>query len=90
VNTVTLLAELEAAGIQVTPQGENLRVRGEPGVNLAPYLERIMPHKSVPLRQLLQRQIVAAVDVEPPDFDQQHYDDLWCRNPALEGKEHPA
>jgi hypothetical protein len=35
----------------------------------------------------LKAEIIAALDVEPPDFDRLHYDALWARLIALEGKE---
>jgi hypothetical protein len=85
-----LLAELEAGGIYLTRVGDNLKVRGAPGVILAPALERIAAHKPALLKELLKRQIVDAVDVEPADFDRQRYDDLWSRYQALEAKVNSA
>ena len=35
----------------------------------------------------LKAEIIAALDVEPDDFDQQHYGELWARLTVLEGKE---
>jgi len=72
-----LLAELEAAGVHVTFAGDNLRVRANPGVPLSPYVDQIRANKPALLRELLQRRIVAALDVEPHDFDRTAYDRLW-------------
>ena len=51
-----LIAELAAAGIHVTREGDNLRVRGEPGVRLAPYTERLREHKPALLVALRERE----------------------------------
>ena len=40
-NLRDLLTELDAAGVNVSRKGDNLRVRGKSGVRLAPYTERI-------------------------------------------------
>jgi hypothetical protein len=53
VNAVALLAHLETAGVQVSRDGDNLRVRGKPGVSLAPYLEQIRKLKPKLLGVLL-------------------------------------
>src|SRR6187431_2866544 len=45
-NAVELLANLEAAGVQVSRDGDCLRVRGKPGVSLAPYIEQIRHYKA--------------------------------------------
>ena len=44
-NPAVLLANLEAAGVEVSRDGDNLRVRGKPGVRLAPYVDLIRRHK---------------------------------------------
>ena len=81
------LAELEAAGIRVTREDDNLRVRAEPGISLAPYLERITANKPVLLRELLERRIIEAVTVEPAHFDRPAYDALWVLWHAQDTKE---
>ena len=86
-NAVTLLADLEAVGIHVSREGDNLKVRGEPGVSLTPYLERIKPHKPTLLRELLQRQIIVALDVAREDFNRTEYDRLWVLWHAQDVKE---
>src|SRR5688572_6866588 len=82
-----LLAELDAAGIHLTREDDNLRVRAERGVSLAPYLERIKANKPALLRELLQRQIVAALDVEPAIFNRIEYDRFWTVWHAENAKE---
>jgi len=72
-----LLVELASAGIHLTREGDNLRVRAAPGVSLAPYMERIKAHKPELLKELLQRRIVEAATVEPDAFDRPEYDRLW-------------
>ena len=72
-----LLAELEAAGINLTREGDNLRVRAQPGVSLAPYVERIRAHKPELLKEVLQRRIVEALNAEPENFNRAEYDHLW-------------
>jgi hypothetical protein len=82
-----LLAALADAGITVSRVGDDLKVRGAPGVALAPHLDRIRAHKRELLRELLQRAIRDALDVERKDFDQQHYAALcqrWNAETALE------
>lgn len=84
-----LLAELEAAGIQVTREGDVLRVRGEPGVTLAPYIDRIRELKPEILTYLtlpLQARIIAVATVEPGQFDRAVFDALmatWERGGLL-------
>jgi hypothetical protein len=56
VSAAALLAELEAVGIQIIREGDNLRVRGEPGVSLAPYTERLREHKPAILVALGERE----------------------------------
>ena len=65
-NAAQLLADLDAASVRVTRDGDDLRVRGKPGVSLAPYADRIRQHKPALLAELrLREQIIAAVTVEP-------------------------
>jgi hypothetical protein len=58
-SAAALLAELEAIGIQITREGYTLRVRGNPGVNPAPYRERIREAKPVIIAMLRQREAIA-------------------------------
>jgi hypothetical protein len=71
-----LLADLEAVGIHITREGDNMRVRANPGVLLSPHVDQLRANKPALLRELLQRQIIAALDVEPHDFDRRTYERL--------------
>jgi len=77
VTAAALLAELSAAGIHLTREGDNLRVRMRPGTSLNLYTDHIRANKPALLRELLQRRIIEALDVEPEDFDRIAYDRLW-------------
>lgn len=61
-SAAALLAELEAAGVRITRDGTNLRVRGNPGVDPTPYRERIVEHKPGLLAELtpLDAEIIAS------------------------------
>jgi hypothetical protein len=88
VNAAALLAELAASGIGLTREGDNLRVRAEPGVSLAPHRERISAHKPTLLAELrLREEIVAAASAAQHAFDRQHFDTLWERWHALQTQE---
>jgi hypothetical protein len=65
VNAVTLLSELQAAGIHISREGATLRVRGQPGVRLAPHGERIVANKPALLAALREREKVAAFGLDP-------------------------
>ena len=87
-NARDLLAELDAAGITVTREGDTLRVRGNPGVSLAPYGERLTAHKPALLAELLKVRIVAVLNVERECFDRPEYQRLlarWNAHDALAG-----
>ena len=71
-----LLVDLVAAGITVTREGDNLRVRALPGVSLTPRLDCIRDHKPALLAELLQVRIVALLDVEREHFDRPEYERL--------------
>jgi hypothetical protein len=77
VSAAALLAELEAAGVRLSLAGDALRFQTRPGVAIAPYRERITANKPALLAELLKARIIAAVDVEPADFDRAEYDRLW-------------
>ena len=81
--TAILLTELEEAGVHLSLAGVDLRYQTRPGVRIDSYKERISSVKKELITELLRREIVAAVDVEPEDFDRPHYDDLWSRYCAL-------
>jgi hypothetical protein len=87
VSATALLAELEAADIHVNRDGDNLRVHAEPGVSLAPHLDHIASHKPALLKELLQRRIIEALDVEPAHFDRAECDGLWRLWHAHDAKE---
>jgi hypothetical protein len=72
-----LLAELDAAGVRLSLVGADLRVQTRPGVSIAPYREHIRERKPALLRELLQRRITEALNVEPEHFDRPAYDALW-------------
>jgi hypothetical protein len=76
-NAAALLAELDAAGIRLGRDGTELVADVLPGVDVDAYQERIAAHKPALTEELLQREIEAAVTVEPAEFDREHYDHLW-------------
>jgi hypothetical protein len=84
VTPTALLAELEAAGVHLTRHGDRLHYQTSPGVRIAPYAEAMRAHEPGLLRELVQREIVAAASVEPAQFDRDAYDRLWARWYALE------
>ena len=84
-----LLTELEAAGVRLTLAGDDLHFRTRPGVSIAPFVDQITAQKTALRKELLQREIVAAVTVAPADFDRRHYDDLWVRWTAVDAGETP-
>jgi hypothetical protein len=90
VTAATLLAELNETGIHLTREGDNLRVRATPGISLAPYVKRITAQKAALLRELLQRRIIQALDVEPAHFDREEYNHLCVLWHVHESKEEPA
>jgi hypothetical protein len=76
-SAAVLLDELEAAGVRLSLAGDDLRYQTRPGVGIALYREQIEAHKPALLVELMKRRIIAAVDVEPADFDRAEYDRLW-------------
>ena len=79
-----LLADLESAGVHLSLAGNDLHYRTRPGVSIAPFRDRITDHKPALLMELLKAEIVAALDVEPLDFDRLAYQHLVARWHALE------
>lgn len=82
-SAAALLAELEATGVRLSMAGDDLHFQTRPGVSIAPYRERIAAYKPALLAELLQADIIAALDVEPADFDRLRFDRLWRRWRAL-------
>lgn len=76
-SAAALLSELEAAGVRLSLAGNALRFQTQPGVSIAPYREQIAAHKPAFLAELLKARIIAAVNVEPANFDRAEYDRLW-------------
>jgi hypothetical protein len=60
-NAAALLAELEAAGVHLTRDGDRLRVRGNPDVDPTPYRERTQSSKPALLRALLAREVITGL-----------------------------
>jgi hypothetical protein len=75
----TLLHELAEAGVRLSREGDDLIAEILPGASLDPFRDRIREHKPALLKELLQRQIVAAVVVAPEHFDRPAFDELWAR-----------
>jgi hypothetical protein len=71
-----LLDELAGLGIHLECEGEAIFADVQEGSDITPHVERIKAHKPALLRELLQRQIMAAVSVEPELFNRDHYDQL--------------
>jgi hypothetical protein len=84
VNARDFLAELAVAGVHLSVAGDDLKVRGEPGVSLAPHLDRIRTYKPALLAELLRVRIVGVVTVEPAHFERDEYERLWSRLRRLE------
>jgi hypothetical protein len=88
VSTATLLDGLTAAGIRLRRDGDDLVADVLPGANLGSYREHIQADKFALLAELrLREEIVAAVDVEPANFDRSGYDELWRRWSELQAEE---
>jgi hypothetical protein len=75
-NASALLDELLAAGIRVGRDGDDLIADVLPAADFAPYTDRVRREKPNLLKELLQRQIIAAVTVEPEHFNRAAYDRL--------------
>ena len=68
-SAAAILTELDAAGVRLSLAGDDLRYHTGSGVRIAPFAESITANKRELLMELLQREIVAAVNVEPEHFD---------------------
>ena len=87
-SAAALLDELLAAGIRLGRDGDDLVADVLPTANLSPHTQRITAHKSALLSALhLRERIIAALDVEPDDFDRRHYDELRARLSHLDAKD---
>jgi hypothetical protein len=85
---ITLLDALAHAGIRLGHDGDELYADVQPGADLEMHRAAIAEHKPALLNVLaLQDAIVAAVTVEPFQFDRPAYDALWARWHALEHEE---
>ncbi len=82
-----LLHELEDAGIRLHRTGSRLRAEIAPNASLDPYRDRLHQIKPAVLKELLQREIVAAACIEPDLFDRDAYDALWAQWHALNDQE---
>src|SRR6187549_3807182 len=85
-----LLDELAAAGCALHRDGDRLQVIPPEGVNLDPFRDRIHASKPLLLRELLQREIAAALDVDPSRFDRLGYMSLCAQWRALPDPEAEA
>ena len=80
-----LLAELEAAGVRLSLAGNDLRCQTRAGVSIAPHRGTIRQHKAALVTELrLREQIMAALAVEPQDFDRAKYERLTASYAANE------
>ena len=87
-NASALLDDLMDAGILLTRDGNDLIADVFPTADLNPHMEHIKAHKPALLSALkLRERIIAALDVEPTDFDRRHYDDLRTHLSHLEAKD---
>ena len=64
-SAATLLAKLEAVGVHLIRDGGTLRVRGQPGVNPAPYREQIAANKPALLALMRGREELSALGLDP-------------------------
>jgi hypothetical protein len=84
-NASALLEELLDAGIRLGHDGEDLIADVLPSVDFTPYTDHVRSAKPALLDELrLREQIIAALDVEPADFDRGHYERLTAAYTAHE------
>lgn len=87
-NTVPFLDELAAAGVRLSPEGDDLIAAIPAGVSLDPCRSRIRDSKPALLAALhLQAQIVAAATAASAAFDRATYDALWQQWYAIQDQE---
>jgi hypothetical protein len=85
VTPTMLLNALAGAGVCLSRAGDDLRYQTRPGVSIAPYVERIRQDKPGLLTELrLREQIIAAVDVDPQDFNREEHERLTAAYAAHE------
>jgi hypothetical protein len=88
VTATALLAELQAAGIHLMRDGDDLRYQTRPGVSITSFITGIRQHKPALLAELhLREEIVAAATTAQAAFDRAAYDRLWERWHALQDTE---
>jgi hypothetical protein len=88
VNAAALLMELDAAGVRLWSKDDDLSFQTRPGVSIVPYRDQIAASKSALLAELLKARIIAAVTVDPADFDRAAYERLlalWKVHAAAAG-----
>jgi hypothetical protein len=85
-----LLDDLTAAGIRLHREGDRLRAEISPGARLDPFRDQITANKPTLLRELRQREIVAAATAEPAHFDRERYEQLQQQWTALPDPEAQA
>jgi hypothetical protein len=74
-----LLLELDATGVRLWSEGDDLYFQTRPGVSIAFYRVHIMAHKPALLAELLKTRIIETVTANPADFDRAEYERLWAR-----------
>jgi hypothetical protein len=72
-SSADLLQELEAGGVHLSRDGDDLIADMRRGASLEPFRERIIANKPALLAELLKAEIIAAVTVAPADFDRAAY-----------------
>jgi 5-enolpyruvylshikimate-3-phosphate synthase len=82
-----LLAELNAAGIRVSRDGDKLKVKARPGVSIDNWIACIRDHRLGLLAEIVKAEVVAAASVEPARFDRSRFDTLMQRWHALDAHE---
>jgi hypothetical protein len=88
VSTGALVDELAAAGIRLTPAGDDLRYQTRPGISIAPYREQIVTNKPALVSELrLREEIVAAASAAHARFDRHYFDQLWAEWQRLQNEE---
>jgi hypothetical protein len=84
VSAAALLRDLAAAGIQVSRAGDQLYIRAAPGIRLTPFVEVLRQAKPELLAELLKADIIAAVTVDPAEFDRAAYERLFAQWSAID------
>jgi hypothetical protein len=78
VNAEHFLDALQVAGVRLCRDGGDLFADVLPGVDIAPYVDRIRTDKLALLAALaLREEIIAAATIAPAHFDRTAYDAHW-------------